>query len=52
MDYFQVQEFTLDYTHCLVDDGSLKTCADIIDNYAGNTCDCSIPFRLEEDFAV
>lgn len=51
MDYFQVQEFTYDYTHCLMD-GSSKTCAEVIGTFTGNTCNCSIPFSLNEDFAV
>ncbi|XP_001942963.2 cell cycle control protein 50A [Acyrthosiphon pisum] len=47
-----VQEFTLDYTHCKsIDDPKQRSCADIIGSNRNMSCHCSIPFKLEEDFA-
>lgn len=49
--YFQVQEFTLDYTQCIQSHSQIS-CADYIGSNRNMSCNCVIHFTLEEDFAV
>ncbi|KAF0754514.1 cell cycle control protein 50A [Aphis craccivora] len=46
-----VQEFTLDYTHCKNIDNLTESCAEHIKSNRNLSCNCIIPFKLEEDFA-
>jgi len=46
-----VQEFTIDYTHCKSSSYPARSCADLIASHHNTSCDCSITFTLEEDFA-
>jgi len=50
--YFKVQEFTLDYTHCKNIDNLTESCAEHIKSNRNLSCNCIIPFKLEEDFSV
>ncbi|KAE9532799.1 hypothetical protein AGLY_009880 [Aphis glycines] len=46
-----VQEFTLDYTYCKNIDNLTESCAEHIKSNRNLSCNCIIPFKLEEDFS-
>ncbi|XP_052867302.1 cell cycle control protein 50A [Anopheles cruzii] len=44
-----INEFVYDYTHCMPDIGN-QTCAEIISQSPGTTCECTVRFELPKDF--